>query len=134
MKAVFADTFYFIALVNPNDKAHQWAADYSRESRVQLVTTTWVLAEVGNYLCATQTRPVLKGIVESLRNDPDQLLLPPDEAIFFKGIELYDSRPDKEWSLTDCVSFLVMEERNIHEALTGDRHFAQAGFEILFKA
>jgi predicted nucleic acid-binding protein len=50
-----------------------------------------------------------------------------------RGIQLYDSRPDKQWSLTDCISFVVMQDRGIVEALTGDHHFEQAGFTALLK-
>lgn len=65
--------------------------------------------------------------------DEGVVLLPPDQILFDAGLELYASRSDKEWSLTDCISFVVMRERGITDALTGDHHFEQAGFVALLK-
>jgi predicted nucleic acid-binding protein len=56
-----------------------------------------------------------------------------DDDLYEAGIELYRARADKDWSLTDCISFVVMEERGIADALTGDRHFEQAGFQAMLK-
>ena len=53
--------------------------------------------------------------------------------MFQRGLRLYEERPDKEWSLTDCLSFVVMKDENLREALTGDQHFEQAGFIALLK-
>jgi predicted nucleic acid-binding protein len=66
-----------------------------------------------------------------LRHDPKVMILPSDNQLFQKGVHLYASRPDKEWSLTDCISFVVMTQQRLTEALTGDRHFEQAGFRAL---
>lgn len=68
-----------------------------------------------------------------LRSEPLITIAPLDMETFDAGVELYRARPDKDWSLTDCISFVVMRERGITEALTGDRHFEQAGFKALLK-
>ena len=60
-------------------------------------------------------------------------IVPGDDASFHTGLTLYFSRPDKDWSLTDCISFVIMQREGITEALTGDHHFEQAGFNILLK-
>jgi uncharacterized protein len=134
MKTVFADTFYFLAWNNAKDRAHEWACEYARQRDIGLVTTAWVLTEVANALCGINTRLSVRTLLEPLKRNPNHTIVPPDSDLFHQGLSLYYSRPDKEWSLTDCISFLVMEDRKIREALTGDRHFAQAGFEILYKA
>ncbi len=67
------------------------------------------------------------------RNDPEVTIAPPSEELFAAGVDLYSRRPDKEWSLTDCISFIVMQEEGISDALTGDRHFEQAGYRTLLK-
>jgi predicted nucleic acid-binding protein len=61
------------------------------------------------------------------------MIVPPETKLFDQGIEFYQCRPDKAWSLTDCLSFVVMTDLGISEALTGDHHFEQAGFRALLK-
>jgi predicted nucleic acid-binding protein len=72
-------------------------------------------------------------ILESLIDDPEDVILAPTQDLFDKGIELYNARPDKAWSLTDCISLVAMKEYGICGALTGDHHFEQAGFEAILK-
>jgi len=129
---VFADTFYFLALLNPADKAHELAVNTSVQLNPSLTTTVWVLAELADALsdaasreqCAHFIRTVLQnaGIYVSDEND-----------LFAAGLALYEERLDKDWSLTDCISFVVMKRRNLVDAFTGDRHFEQAGFNALFR-
>jgi predicted nucleic acid-binding protein len=66
-----------------------------------------------------------------LRNDPDAVIVPPSQELFDRRVELFGRRLDQSWSLTDCISFVVMEQQRIRDALTGDRHFEQAGFRAL---
>lgn len=133
MTTVFADTYYFLAIINPGEREHQRAVEYSIRSRVRLVTTTWVLLEVGNALSRGSNRRLFSQLVAELNESPESEVVPPSESLFASGIELYDERPDKTWSLTDCLSFRVMERLRIREALTADHHFEQAGFVVLLK-
>lgn len=133
MTAVFADTFYFLALLNSKDASHQKAVDFSNTADAPLVTTAWVLTELADGLSRSSERYVFRRVMDDLEADPNTVVIPPSQELFEKGAELYDARPDKRWSLTDCISFVVMEEESISEALTGDHHFEQAGFVVLLK-
>ncbi len=128
MSVVFADTFYFLALLNKQDEDHAQAVEASREQSGRLVTTAWVLTEVADALAAPGNRPLFSELLEILRNDSQAQIVPPSQDLFDRGITLYKERRDKEWSLTDCISFAVMTEMSIKDALTGDHHFEQAGF------
>ena len=129
----FADTSYFLALLNASDEWHGQAVRRSEEGKGLLVTTFWVLTEVGDALCESRNRAVFTRLMDSLMTREDVMLLPSDENEFHQGMELFRSRPDKDWSLTDCISFAVMTELAIKEALTSDRHFIQAGFHALLR-
>ena len=133
MNRVFADSFYFFAILNPNDMAHARALAYASGHNAPIVTTAWVLTELADGLAKTAKRHAFSQLVARLRADSENEILPPSEALMARGIQLYDSRPDKKWSLTDCISFVVMRERGITEALTGDHHFEQAGLTALLK-
>ena len=131
MMAAFADTFYYLALLNPTDEAHQRASALSEKRRGRVVTTAWVLTEVADALCEPANRRVFTRLIESLRSDPNTEVVAPDEDLFDRGLDLYARRPDKAWSLTVCISFVVMTDRGLTEALTGDHHVEQAGFRAL---
>ncbi len=131
MIAVFADTFYFLALVNPRDQAHARAVAYTATFQGRIVTTAWVLTEFADAMSDPRNRPEFLGTLNDLRNDPQVLIVPADTVLFNAGVDLYAARTDKHWSLTDCMSFVVMQQQGIVEALTGDRHFDQAGFKAL---
>jgi uncharacterized protein len=133
MTPCFADTFYFIALLNPQDQSHQRALSFANNSRRPIVTTTWVLLELGNYLAATAKRHLFADLVRYLRTQPLADVIPASDQLFDRGLALYETRPDKQWSLTDCISFIIMHDQNLTEALTGDHHFEQAGFVALLK-
>lgn len=132
MNAVFADTFFFLALFNERDEAHKRALLFDATSTL-LVTTAWVLTEVGDAFSAPENRPVFLQLLETLRESFDARIIDPTPDLFQRGVELFRQRPDKEWSMTDCISFVVMRDENLIEALTGDRHFEQAGFRALLK-
>jgi predicted nucleic acid-binding protein len=133
MKPCFADTFYYLALLNPGDQSHEPVARFTATLERPLVTTAWVLTEVADALCAPERRRAVVGFIDSVRADPEVEVVPPTAELFARGLALFRDRPDKHWSLTDCISFVVMQERGIHDALTGDRHFEQAGFVALLK-
>jgi len=131
MRRVFADTYYFLALVNPHDRAHGKATAFSAAWDVQIVTTEWVMAELGNTLSRAPGRRAFVGTLKNLLADPHSQIIPASGNLFRQGFDLYASRLDKEWSMTDCISFVVMREHGLLEALTADRHFEQAGFKPL---
>jgi uncharacterized protein len=133
MRPVFADTFYFLALLNACDKAHARAVAFNSSFNGRLVTTAWILTELADALADPSNRPAFLQTLAQLRGDSQVLIVGPDVTSFDDGIALYAARADKEWSLTDCVSFVVMQREGITEALTGDRHFEQAGFVALLK-
>ncbi len=133
MTSVFADSFYFFAVLNRKDNAHQKAIEFAAQHSNPLVTTAWVLTELADGLAATAHRGVFSQLVARIRAEPGNEIIPPNEELMARGMALYDERPDKEWSLTDCISFVAMQDRKISDALTGDRHFEQAGFKALPK-
>ena len=133
MTGVFADTFYFLALLNPKDAAHTRAAAFTLAFEGEMTTTAWVLTELADALSHPPNRIKFLAAVDQLKNNPQGRIVLPTPELFADGIQLFKSRPDKEWSLTDCISFVVMQKESINEALTGDRHFEQAGFVALLK-
>ena len=133
MRRIFADSFYFFAILNSRDPAHDLAVEFSRLRDEPIATTDWVLTELADGLATTFGRKAFRGVVNDIEADRANLIVSANAELFEKGIELYDSRTDKLWSLTDCISFVVMSEEGINEALTGDHHFEQAGFVALLK-
>jgi len=133
MRTVFADSYYFFAMSNPKDSAHQWAVAFGDSFTGTLVTSAWVLTELGDGLTAPNKRLGFLRLATQFRNSADVQYVPSSEERLSRGIALYSSRPDKNWSLTDCTSFTHMQELGIVEALTGDHHFEQAGFVALLK-
>ena len=131
MNRLFADSFYFIALLNERDASHRRAVEVSRKHRAVIVTTRWVLAEVADALADPALRGPAGAFIEFVLTAPGFILPGGTDELFARGLALYRSRRDKEWSLTDCISFAVMADEGLEEALTGDRHFPQAGFKPL---
>jgi uncharacterized protein len=97
------------------------------------MTTAWVLTELADGLIDVQARERFIRFYDRLRARDDISIIPCGEELFDQGIELYRRRPDKEWSLTDCISFVVMQREGLSEALTADHHFERAGFIALLK-
>lgn len=122
-----------MSFLNPRDEFHQTAVEFIQQERRRLVTTHWVIVELGNFVAKWRVRHRFASFVHDLRADPQIEIDPLSENGFEEGLELYDRRPDKRWSMTDCLSFVVMRERGLIEALTTDHHFVQAGFKILLK-
>jgi uncharacterized protein len=134
MRCIFADTFYFLALLSPADKGHAKAVAFTRTFTGRMVTTGWVLTELADPLASTpQGRAEFLSTLSYLRADADARIIPCDDGLMEEGIRLYSQRPDKQWSLTDCISFVVMRREGLTEALTGDHHFEQDGFVALLK-
>jgi hypothetical protein len=133
MRTVFADTFYFLALENARDQAHPRAVAFATTFQGQLLTTAWVLTEFGDAMCDPGNRLEFVNMLQDLQSNSQVRIVPFDQSLFDEGIQLYAARPDKAWSLTDCISFVVLHREGITEALTGDHHFEQAGFTALLK-
>jgi uncharacterized protein len=136
MTKIFADTGYWIALLNRHDQLHHRAIELSQTLQpTKIVTTELVLIELLNDFGSRH--PILRSIaintLQALRSDPKIQIIPQTPERFQSAFTLYAQRPDKAWSLTDCLSFIIMTEQNITSALSYDQHFRQAGFEALMR-
>jgi hypothetical protein len=129
---VFADTFYFVALLSPRDAAHEDAVRLSSSMSGGLVTTDAVLLELADTLKSPGDRQGVARYLRALWRDADVRVSLLDRELLERSVDLYEARQDKTWSLTDCISFVVMQDEGIQDALTGDAHFEQAGFRTLF--
>jgi len=132
MKSVFADTFHFLALLKADDPHHRRAVELHRVRWQKMATTDCVLLETGDACCDPGDHGDFLALYESITKDPRFQLVRLTPGLLERGLELFRSRPDKNWQLTDCISFVVMQEHGLTEALTGDRHFEQAGFKAMF--
>lgn len=135
MKLVFADTVYWVALINPKDEWRNQARSTTASiSDAQIITTDSILIEVLNFFAehGNEARRRAVSVVEQLLTSPNIEIVPQTHENFLTGLTLYKARADKGYSLTDCISMITMRERNITEVLTHDRHFAQEGFTVLF--
>ena len=132
MRTRFADTYFYLALLDEKDQHHAEVTAFASEADDAIVTTRWVLAETANALAGSVSRSTVAGFLEQLESDSEVRIIGSSDALYRRGLALYGRRADKSWSLTDCISFVVMEEQGLRQALTGDRHFVQAGFEALF--
>ncbi len=134
MKQIFADTGYWIGLVNPRDQIHQKVIKITQQlTSVRLLTTEMVLVEMLNSFSDSPFRRAVAGMVLKLRNDGNVRIVPQTSEQFESALRRYKQAADKSWSLTDCASFQVMEAEQIQAALTHDQHFARAGFETLLR-
>ncbi len=133
MRALFADTAYYLALLNADDGLHIQARQLTVDLTAGMVTTDWVLTEVADALSRPPVRRTVIQFVRDLRSDPQVRVVPSTRRLFDAGLDLFSRRLDKGWTLTDCISFVVMKRLGLKEALTADRHFQQAGFVALLK-
>jgi hypothetical protein len=134
---VFLDTAYAIALSSPKDEHHDKAVELAEQmesSGIKLITTRPVALEIGNALARQRHREASVALLQSLERDPNVEIVPLTEELYARGFELYQNRSDKEWGITDCISFVIMRERGLNEALTTDEHFEQAGFVALLRS
>ena len=133
---LFADTFYWVAILSPRDPFHARVMSWgSNLGTTRLVTTDEILTEALNWFSGAGPywRSKAAIFIHNLRNDPSVDVLPKTRAEFDAALALYEGRPDKGYSLTDCGSMLLMRERRLSEALTTDRHFEQEGFIALLR-
>jgi predicted nucleic acid-binding protein len=131
----FADAFYWVALIYPRDRFHARVLSFSRQrGSARLVTTDEVLTEVLNHFSHLGPfwRAEAGALVHDARNDPDIVVIAQTRADFDAALALYEARPDKGYSLTDCRSMLALRDLGITDVLTNDHHFTQEGFTIQF--
>jgi predicted nucleic acid-binding protein len=134
VRRIFADAYYWIALLNDRDQGHAAARAIGEALRgATLVTAEEILAEVLGFFAGRgrHLRHAASALVECILGDPAIVVRPQSHAGFLRGLALYGARPDKEYSLTDCVSMLAMRQEGLTEVLTRDQHFAQEGFILL---
>ena len=133
---VFLDTAFAIALSVATDEHHKRAeelADQLETEAIHLVTTRAVLLEIGNALSKQRYRQAAVELLTALEQDGQVEIVPLTENLYEQAFDLFCRRPDKDWGLVDCASFVVMQERGLTEALTTDEHFEQAGFRALLR-
>lgn len=134
MRVIFADTGYRVASLNPRDQFHAKAREVSRAlGRFRILTTEMILDELLAALSKTSLRPSAVKGVEAILSNPNVEVVPQTSLQFRAAFENYRTAADKEWSLTDCSSFVLMRERGVSEALAHDHHFEQAGFVALLR-
>ncbi len=133
MKPFFTDTSYLLVLELKNDQNHEAALNHWQnlmQSPFILVTTSYIFDEIVTYLNSRNYHQKAAEVGENLLLSPTIELIHIDETLFFEGWIMFQQHQDKRYSLTDCISFIVMKQKDLDTALTFDRHFGQAGFKI----
>jgi predicted nucleic acid-binding protein len=130
VNVAFADTSFYLALLDERDELHERALAESKLNR-PIVTTEFIILELGNACARAEDHQDFLAILAGMRASSRTTIVPMDSQVLQRGLDLYAGRSDKNWSLTDCTSFVVMHDRVIQESLTSDRHFDQAGFKAL---
>jgi uncharacterized protein len=130
---IFIDTSYLIALAMDADALHDRALAWSRILPGPFLTTEYVVCEFMNALSAPANRPAAHSLLRAIHSNPQIEVMAINEAMFSVGVALHADRPDKSWSLTDCISFHAMGQNGLTDSLSHDRHFEQAGFHALLR-
>lgn len=136
MKSIFADTCYWVAILNPKDELHSVAIQASKQlNPFFTITSEMVLTELLNGFAdkGKKLRDIAAKTVKQIKSVSNCEIIPQTSILFREAASRYENRLDKSWSLTDCASFLIMEERKLTDALTFDEHFLQAGFNALLR-
>lgn len=133
MRAVFADTAFFDALLDRREAMHARAIIESRVPQRRFVTTETVLMELGDAVSLPGQRGEFTAIVDMVRKSALWDLVPASPALFQSGLEIFRRHSDKTWQMTDCISISIMRRHHLRDALTGDAHFEQAGFKALLR-
>jgi predicted nucleic acid-binding protein len=131
----FADTFYWIALIHRHDAWHARVAAWaSAHPAARFVTTEEILSELLNWFASSGPtgRASAAGAARTISSDPAVQILPQTTLDFHAALDLYEARPDKGYSLTDCRSMVALSALGISDVLTNDHHFTQEGYTILF--
>ena len=133
---LFLDAAYAIALSSPNDQHNRRAVELAGEieaTGTKLITTRAVMLEIGNALSKRRYRPAAVRLLTALERDATVETISITDELYDSAFRLYRERPDKDWGMTDCISFIVMRDHNLMQALTTDEHFEQAGFVALLR-
>lgn len=128
---LFIDTAYVLALLNPRDSYHALAQSlFARAQTAETWTSEAILTEIGNALSSSGRQSA--GIyIRECYQTRNMHIIDVNTRVFERALALYEQRPDKTWGLTDCISFVIMHDYQLTEALTSDKHFEQAGFRVL---
>ncbi len=135
-REVFLDTSFIVALENRDDPVHELAKRLDRElmkSQALIVTHWGILLEIGDGYSRLGRRPKGNFLLAHFMTETAYELEAITSEVLSAAMKLYAERPDKEWGLTDCVSFVIMQQRGLTQALTADEHFSQAGFQALLR-
>ena len=131
---LFLDTYFVQALLNHGDSSHGRAVSLLPHVKqaAEVVLTEAIFVEIANALSGSpRLRQLAAAFIRRCYSEVNMTVVPVDTALLTRALELYESRGDKSWGLTDCLSFVVMRDRDMTQAATGDRHFQQAGFQAL---
>lgn len=131
---IFLDTAYVYALINTRDQWHAKARELQHalnHQRRALVTSEFILTEMADGLSAICFREQAVQVIDMLTESGHVAIVPASSELYQAGLKLFRGRSDKQWGLTDCTSFVIMEQQDIQEALTTDEHFRQAGFRAI---
>jgi uncharacterized protein len=127
---VFADTFFYLALLEEREPAHHRSVAAAAINR-PVVTIEFIVIEIADGCARAEDHADFLALLEGMRSSSRLEIVPLSSKLMQDGIEFYARHSDKNWSLTDCISFVVMRNKGIQEALTADHNFEQAGFRIL---
>jgi predicted nucleic acid-binding protein len=130
---IFVDTGYFIAILNPRDQLHARAVAWSLALHERLLVSEYVVWETINYFSMPIDRPKVHAWVDHIRSEAGCEWIDAAPVLLNAALDMHRRRPDKQWSLTDCASFVIMRERSISAALAWDQHFEQAGYQALLR-
>lgn len=132
MQTLFADSWFYIALLDTRDAGHAAVVQYLKGRHARTVTTAWVLTEVAAQFCNNATRALFVQLKDQLEADLETHIVGAGHELYEQGCQMYRDYRDKDWSLVDGISFVVMRRRGLTDALTNDHHYEQAGFVRLF--
>jgi predicted nucleic acid-binding protein len=133
VRVVFGDAFYFMGILNRRDQYADRVVAFNKSFDGRIVTTDWVLTQVADAFASSAIRGRVREYFKHLLSIEEFECVRASDALFDSALDHYNKHIDKDWSLTDCTSFIVMRDHGIKEALTGDKHFEQAGFVALLK-
>lgn len=133
MNRVLVDTSFLIGLALEDDQLHETALKWHRAVSRQRVITEYVLVELADSLSAEHSRAKAAKMIQQLRASRSVEVVAASQTLLANGLSLYESRRDKQWSLTDCISFVIMKDYGLSDALSADHHFEQAGFRALLR-